>query len=168
MSCQGDCKCVQRHYISWNLWCYKMLYCDCRQSLQRDLNKVDRRSGSWGWSQWAMVWICSLDLSFDVTFPFQQMSPAPTAHLARSVMLKLAGACAPKGVWKHGSPYAAAMGWHTTTSASWTWKPALSSWISEWWPMENAVSTQKRQSVHPSPSYMFTHQSAFAAKNHFL
>ncbi len=114
-----------------------------------------------------MVWICSLNLSVDVTLPFQQMSPAPTARLERSATLRLAGACAPKGVWKHGSPCAAATGWRMRTSASWTWKPALSSWISEWWPMENAVSTEKQQSVHPSPSYMFTHQSAFAAKKSF-
>lgn len=114
-----------------------------------------------------MVWICSPNLSSDVTLPFQQMSPAPTARLARSAMLKPAGACAPKGVWKHGSPCAAATGWRMTTNASWTWKPALSSWSSEWWPMENAVSTEKQQSVHPSPSYMVTHPSAFAAKNIF-
>lgn len=88
-----------------------------------------------------MVRICIPNLFTDVTLSFQRTSPAPTAHLEQFATLRRAAAFAPKAVWRRDSRCAAATGRRTTTNASWTWKPALISWIWKSWPMENAVST---------------------------
>lgn len=92
----------------------------------------------------------SQNLFTDVILLFQLTSPAPTVRLARSATLRRAGAFALKGVWTHVSQCVAAMGWRTTTNASWLWKPALIGWIWKWWPMENAVSIQDARVVRRS------------------